>query len=155
MRAILAAILLGCSCSVIALDDVVELLKREESFERNIYIDTEGFPTIGYGTRVTSPMMGDRILRADADMLLRLRIAEIHERLSSNPTYLSLPQHKRDILISMVYQMGHYGVSQFRDMWAALEQGDYESAGDAMKDSLWYTQTTNRAERHIETIKGY
>ena len=155
MKRILTILLVCWSFDGLALDNAVDLLKSEEGFSSTIYLDTEGYPTFGYGFKITSPLMGDRILEVDANRLLIQKVIAIHERLSSNPTYLALPKHKRHILISMAYQMGHHGLMQFRNMWAALEIGDYENAGEAMKDSLWYKQTPNRAERHIDVIEGY
>ena len=155
MKAFLTILLACYSFDGLALGNAVDLLKSEEGYRYEVYIDTEGYPTVGYGTRVTSPMMGDRMSRQYANIILFNRVRAIHERLSSNPTYLGLPKHKRHVLISMTYQMGYHGVMQFRDMWAALEVGDYYKAGEAMKDSLWYKQTPNRAIRHIDIIKGY
>ena len=154
MRAILTAFLICWSFDGLALENAVAALKSDEGFRSRMYIDTEGHPTIGYGFKITSPLMGDRILRADADLLLIQKVIAIHTRLSSNPTYLALPKHKRDVIISMVYQMGYHGVMKFKDMWAALKVGDYDKAGVAMQDSLWYKQTPNRAKRHINVIRG-
>ena len=155
MKAFLTIVLVCWSFDGLALDIAVDSLKSDEGFSREIYIDTEGYPTIGYGFKVTSPMTGDRMSRRYANVIIANKVRAIHERLSSNPTYLALPKHKRRILISMAYQMGHHGLMQFRNMWAALEVGDYYEAGEAMKDSLWYKQTPNRAKRHISVIKGY
>ena len=154
MKQLITILLVCWSFDGLAIDNSVKLLKVEEGFSSTLYMDTEGYPTIGYGFRVTSALMGDRILRVDAESLLIAKVTAIHSRLSSNPTYLRLPKHKRDIIVSMAYQMGYHGVMQFRDMWEALEQGDYYLAGLAMQDSKWFKQTPNRAIRHIQTIMG-
>ena len=49
-------------------------------------------------------------------------------------------------LTEMVFQMGPQTVRAFRKFLAALTNNDYSTAASEMRDSLWYTQTTKRAE---------
>jgi hypothetical protein len=39
-------------------------------------------------------------------------------------------------------------------MKKAVDAGDWEEAGNQMKDSRWYNQVTARAERLVERMKA-
>jgi lysozyme len=53
----------------------------------------------------------------------------------------------REIVIEMVFQLGETGVSKFKNMLKALEEGpDYKTAATEMLDSRWAKQTPNRAK---------
>ena len=57
------------------------------------------------------------------------------------------PEEVRKILINMTFQMGINKVVTFKKMISAIKLKDYKTAALEMKDSNWYKQTTNRAER--------
>ena len=57
------------------------------------------------------------------------------------------PEEVRKILINMTFQMGINRIATFRKMIAAIKAKDYKTASEEMKDSNWYKQTTNRANR--------
>ena len=125
---------------------LVARLKFDEGFRAKPYRDTEGKLTIGYGT-----LIEDGITMEEADWLLRHRLGKAREALLEGkhaPLVRSvLPQEAVDIIEEMCYQMGVEGVYGFRKMWAALERGDYHEAAKEMLDSLWASQTPNRAKR--------
>lgn len=134
------------------------IIKLEESFRAKPYYCSEQFPTVGYGERV-----GDKneplpnITRTEKESLefVRKRIADAITRLSTMyPIAWSKCNLQRQaILISMVYQLGVTGVSNFKKMWSAIEMSNFEEASRQMLDSLWAKQTKNRALRHARTMK--
>lgn len=134
------------------------IIKLEESFRSKPYYCSEQFPTVGYGERVgnkNDPL--PNITRTEKESLdfVRKRIADTITRLSTlQPIAWSKCNLQRQaILISMVYQLGFTGVSNFKKMWAALESNNFEEASKQMLDSLWAKQTKNRALRHSKTMK--
>lgn len=125
------------------IDHVVESLKEEEGFSGVQYDDHLGNRTIGYGTLLP-------ITRSEAEMLLRHRLSEVIEELHDRkPLVRSLPDNIRGVLYEMAYQMGVPNLMKFVRMWAAIQADDWPGMITEMKDSLWYRQTTSRADRLI------
>ncbi len=125
------------------LDDI----KQEEGFRGTIYKCTEGFDTIGYGTRLP-------LSEKEAEMILEYRLNILKDNLSSSLYMLDIDKKAWDILYNMVYQMGVKGVLNFKNMIKALEAKDYKRAGDEMLDSKWAKQTPARANRLSKAMKA-
>lgn len=144
------------------------ILKFEEGFRAVPYSDSEGFVSIGYGKKLhtlagldpkyftlriseetAKDWMEADLTRLDVQ-LLRSRVGAdqgIYRSLDDDPV-------RSAIILSMAYQMGVEGLLGFTDMWAALGQGNYDLAADAMLDSLWgITQTPERAARHAQVMR--
>lgn len=62
-------------------------------------------------------------------------------------TFNSLPDEVRSVLINMMFNLGYTKMSKFVKMNAAISSGDWREAAKEGRDSLWYNQVTNRAER--------
>lgn len=61
---------------------------------------------------------------------------------------------RRDILISMAYQMGADGLAGFTNTLGLISRGDFSRAASAMTNSLWSRQTPDRARRHAEVMRS-
>lgn len=59
---------------------------------------------------------------------------------------LQTPYLAQIVLTEMAYQMGAGALGKFKGMFKALQQGNYRLAAQSIRDSLWYRQTTRRAE---------
>ena len=134
------------------------IIKLEESFRSKPYYCSEQFPTVGYGERVgnkNDPL--PNITRTEKESLdfVRKRIADAITRLSTMYpiAWSKCNQQRQAILISMMYQLGSTGLSNFKKMWSAIESNNFEEASKQMLDSLWAKQTKNRALRHSKTMK--
>ena len=115
-------------------------IMKHEGFEGKPYKDTEGFLTIGYGTKLP-------INKEEGKLLLNYRLDKLKSELvQKEPGILNLPPDKQDVLFEMAYQMGVNGVLKFKRMWKALENFDYIQAAVEMLDSRWATQTPSRAQ---------
>lgn len=137
------------------------ILKKEEGFSATPYHCSEGYPTIGYGTLIGAKnaplshfqMYWTKELAMAAmkeEIKLILMSIEAH---GLNNTYEKLDQVRKAVFLSMCYQLGVTGVSNFKKTLAYLHKKDYSNASIEMLDSLWYRQTKNRAVRHSEMIK--
>ena len=122
-------------------------IKQEEGFKGTVYKCTEGFDTIGYGTRLP-------LSEKEAEMILEYRLNILKSNLSSSLYMLDIDKKAWDILYNMVYQMGVKGVLNFKNMIKALEAKDYKRAGDEMLDSKWAKQTPARANRLSKAMKA-
>ena len=126
---------------------LIEDIKQEEGFKGIVYKCTEGFDTIGYGTRLP-------LSEKEAEMILEYRLNILKGNLSGSLYMLDIDKKAWDILYNMVYQMGVKGVLNFKNMIKALEAKDYKRAGDEMLDSKWAKQTPARANRLSKAMKA-
>lgn len=136
------------------------LLLEEEGYREDCYLCSEGYVTVGIGTRVhsepTDTVDGYCIkVSREAALALARRDAERAQEIILNSkhreTFLQLDTARQVVLVSMAYQMG-YGVLRFEKMWAALAEGDWEEAQIEALDSRWAKQTRARALRHSEVL---
>lgn len=126
---------------------LIDDIKQEEGFKGIVYKCTEGFDTIGYGTRLP-------LSEKEAEMILEYRLNILKDNLSGSLYMLDIDKKAWDILYNMVYQMGVKGVLNFKNMIKALEAKDYNRAGDEMLDSKWAKQTPARANRLSKAMKA-
>lgn len=140
---------------------IKNILAFEEGLGLRPYICSEGYVTIGYGTKLHKnrgmkasdfPLV---INEAIATEMLNDDVSEIIHALQNSKqgdVYRSLSQTRKNIIVSMAYQLGVTGVLKFKNTWKALEAGDWELASKEMLDSKWFIDTPERAERHATVI---
>lgn len=138
---------------------VTKILIKEEGFRKYPYRDSEGHMTIGYGTRIEgfpernfmkNPLTKEEALaklESDVDTLVQFYLKGKY-----GDNYQDLSPKRKSILLSMGYQLGTLGVMKFKNMWKAINNGDFRKAGIEMKDSKWYRQTPSRASSHIKVM---
>ena len=125
--------------------NLIEDIKQEEGFKGVVYKCSEGFDTIGYGTRLP-------ITKEEATLLLEYRLSKTISAVKSSLYHLNIRDEAWDILYNMAYQIGIGGLLKFKRMIVALENQDYYNASIEMKSSLWAKQTPNRANRLIDRM---
>ena len=64
------------------------------------------------------------------------------------------PEEVQNICINMMFNMGNPRLSKFRKMHQALESQNWEEAAKEGRDSKWYEQVTNRAERLMSKLEN-
>ena len=124
---------------------LLEDIKAEEGFSAVVYKCTEGFDTIGYGTKMP-------ITKEEAELLLEHRLKAMKAQLTSYLYDLDIKQEAWDILFNMAYQLGVNGVLKFKKMIEALRVKNYKEASKQGLDSLWAKQTPNRANRLMKRL---
>ena len=135
---------------VAVLERTLEWLEFEEGFRADIYLDSVGVRTIGFGTAI-----GQGITRREAKYLLHERLTITRDRLNRNLPWLSdAPRGQQSAIMGMGYQLGVRGLLGFRIMLAALEVGDCPAAQAAALDSNWARKTPARAERVTAILCG-
>jgi lysozyme len=141
---------------------VYEQLKIDEGVEYVIYNDHLGYATFGVGHLVleSDPEHGRPIgtgvteervkecFEADLD----LAIGEC-DALYGKGNFGDLPDEVQQILVNMMFNMGRTRLSKFKNFNAAIAEGDWKTAAVEGRDSLWYRQVTNRAERLMERME--
>lgn len=119
---------------------LLEDVKMEEGFSGTVYKCTEGFDTIGYGTKLP-------LTKKESEALLILRLSETTGAVKSSLYFLEIEDEAWDILHNMGYQLGITGLLKFKKMIKALKVQDYNEASIEMLDSKWAKQTPTRAVR--------
>ena len=134
------------------LGKIRDQLIKHEGVVLHAYEDHLGYLTIGVG-RLIDKRRGGGITREEAMFLLDRDIYRVVEGLRKEPGFTDLPPTVKEALVNMAFQLGHRGVMNFRKMWKALREHDYDRAADEALDSRWAEQTPNRAQEVAEMIR--
>jgi GH24 family phage-related lysozyme (muramidase) len=119
-------------------------LKRLEGFRGTAYLDTQGFWTCGYGHRCAE---GTKMTLLAAEKALADDISSAeHAAKRAFPTFAGHPQHVKDVLVELCFQLGETGMRKFVKFGQAIAAHDYESAGNHLLDSKFHHQTKQRCE---------
>ena len=134
------------------IEQTKEAVKKEEGYRLETYRCTEGHLTGGYGHK----MLEGETAPTDHKGWLEIFERDFARAMTGAEDVLMLcpniHETARHIVVEMVYQMGAYGVSKFKGMLKALQNGDYKQASVEMLDSRWAKQTPNRANRMAERM---
>jgi lysozyme len=135
------------------------IITLDEGWKNVPYHCSEGYPTIGYGRKLSDVKFGRlptmTVTKQDEIVFVRNKINEITFQLQSRfPVQWNICSAQRQaVLISMAYQLGTAGLSEFRNMWAAIQHRDFDKAAAEMLNSKWAKQTPNRVNRYVEIMK--
>ena len=66
---------------------------------------------------------------------------------------MNIDDNAHECVIHMVFQLGLPRLNKFVKFKKCLSENNIEGAIEEMRDSLWYNQTTNRANRIIEKMQ--
>ena len=145
----------------IDVDQLKETLKVDEGVVYEIYNDHLGYPTFGIGhlvlegdpehrAAVGTPVSEDRVdecFEKDVESVIG-DCKKLHEG------WDDYPQEVKQIVANMMFNMGLTRLSKFSKHNAALQSGDWETAAVEGRDSRWYDQVTNRAERLMTRLEN-
>jgi lysozyme len=132
---------------------IEELLLKEEDFVKHAYQDHLGYWTIGIG-RLIDKQKGGGISFEEAQYLLRNDIDSKEEELDLRlPWWRELNEARQTVVLAMAFQMGVSGLLKFKGTLRDMRSQNWESAGRGMRSSLWYKQTTARAERMAKVME--
>ncbi|REK63544.1 MAG: hypothetical protein DWQ49_02745 [Bacteroidetes bacterium] len=137
-------------------ESVYEQLKVDEGVVYEIYLDHLGYKTFGvghlvlesdpeHGYEVGEPVSVERVIEcfnSDLDVAVSECVA-----LYGAEVWEGFPGEVQEILVNMMFNLGRPRLSKFKMMKRALEYGDWKEAAVQGRDSLWYKQVGNRAER--------
>lgn len=120
-----------------------------EGLELKPYQCTADKLTIGVGRNIE-----DRgITEDEARYLLKndIKIVE-DELLEKKPVVAGLDAVRQRVLVDMGFNLGIPTLLKFQNMWAAIEEEDFERAADEAMDSRWAKQVGRRAERLCQAM---
>ena len=142
---------------------VYEQLKIDEGVVYEIYLDHLGYKTFGvghlvlesdpeHGYEVGEPVSVERVIECfnrDLDVAVSECVA-----LYGADIWEGFPGEVQEILVIMMFNLGRPRLSQFKKMHANLESGDWATAAVEGRDSRWYKQVGNRAERLMTRLEN-
>lgn len=128
------------------MDESIEIILKErikdhEALRLDMYTDSEGILTIGYGHNLEKKPISKRA----ANVIFEDDFAEAKLYATKIPEYHAQCSARRAVLIEMVFNIGYAGVMKFSRMRAAMERDDFVTAASEMLDSKWAGQVGNRA----------
>ena len=138
-------------------------LIEDEGIKYEVYQDHLGFKTYGighlvrdddpyfrrpYGTTVPESVV---FAAFDSDMDTAISECKV---LYGSAQFDSWPGEVQEILVNMMFNMGRPRLAQFKNFRKALEEEDWVQAAMDGRDSLWYRQVTNRAERLMYRLEN-
>ena len=142
-------------------DRLREELKTDEGCKYEIYLDHLGLPTFGIGHLVTE--RDPEYQKEVGTVVDEIRVNEVFEQDIQVTVdeckilfvdWSNLPEEVKLITANMMFNMGRPRLSKFKKMIQAIKDGDWLEAANQMKDSRWYKQVTNRADRLISRMKA-
>jgi len=144
----------------IDIDQLREQLIIDEGQVNEIYNDHLGYATFGighlvlegdpeYGLEVGTSVSEDRVISCFAkDVETVINDCEkLHEG------WEDYPQEVKQIVANMMFNMGRTRLSKFKKHNAALNAHNWKEAAIEGRDSRWYKQVTNRAERLMSRLE--
>jgi len=116
-----------------------------------MYTCTEGKLTIGVGFNLEANAMCDAAIGAQ----LRHDIEQAQKQAAGviGDAWKDMDEVRRDVVTSMVFQMGAGGFAKFTDTIKFIQQKKWADAASAMLQSKWARQTKKRAERLSEMMR--
>ena len=142
-------------------EQVQKQLAIDEGIVHEVYLDHLGYATFGIGHLITdkdpeqeytvgTPISEERVTEAfQSD--LDISIGECKVLFDLWDTY---PGEVQEILVNMMFNLGRPRLSKFKNFKKAVDAGDWVKAGIEGRDSLWWKQVGNRAERLMVRIEN-
>jgi len=138
----------------------LKILEQEEGFKPNPYYCSENYPTYGHGFKIGNkhdPLPDICITKEESLSRLEQHIDAIIYSLSNNADTKKMFEAcnfgRQAILVSLVYQIGMYGLLKFKKFLAAMNNKNYEVAGVELLNSLAAKQAPKRFKRNSDVIK--
>jgi len=143
------------------IEQLKETLKVDEGVVYEIYNDHLGYATFGighlvldsdleHGQEVGTPVSEERVdecFEKDVQTVIE-DCKKLHDG------WDGYPEEVKQIVANMMFNMGLTRLSKFKKHNAALQSGDWKEAAVEGRDSRWYKQVTNRAERLMSRLEA-
>jgi len=136
----------------------IEILKKEliqdEGVKYEVYLDHLGYKTFGIGhlCKATDPEndfeVGQEVSKERVDECFLADIEQVIEDCTIlYDEFYILPDEAQLIIANMMFNLGRPRLSKFIRMRENVIKGNWKSAEEEMRNSRWFDQVPNRAER--------
>lgn len=151
----LIAWLASCPVCAQTINDYMVFTAKWEGLKTAVYSDSRGNLTIGFGHKLSKYEHFKKISVSKAQSLF---VADTCEALASAKacvsTFNDQPPTVKLILVDMAYTLGKNGLSKFKRMITACNNGNYIKMSDELRDSHYYHQCKNRGKHHADKLLG-
>jgi len=133
-------------------DEVKDMLIRDEGFLLKPYMDSVGVLTIGVGRNLKD----NGISRKEAELMLHNDIMKAMESLIKifGQDFLDgITKARQMALVNMMFNLGETRFRQFKRMISCIKDNDWEQAAAEAMDSFWAKQGKARAVRICSLLK--
>ena len=141
------------------LNKLQEEIMFSEGVKYEIYRCSEGYPTAGIGHLITEwdndyfdKPIGTEVSKEQVAKWFETDLGVAIADMEKFTEGMTVDENIKECVTEMVFQLGLPRLNKFKKFKQALLDNDIETAQAEMKDSLWYRQTTNRAERLIQKL---
>ena len=125
-----------------------ELIREHEGYSEEVYFDTVGVPTGGYGHAF---LPGSKLPQNIWEDIFQYDYSiAVHDYYSLD---LNLDPVRRAVVVNMLFNLGLPKLLKFKNTLAAIRQGDYELAARGMLNSKWARQVGRRAKELAEMMR--
>ena len=131
------------------IDDLKEMLIKNEGMELKVYRCTSGKLSCGVGRNIEE----NGISIDEAELMLKNDMDGVFADLDRNiPFWESMPYNIRLVLADMCFNLGINRLLKFSKMLEAMEERDFELAGEELLDSTYAVQVKGRAKRNYKLV---
>jgi len=131
-------------------DNLVDQLKRDEGYRSDVYRDTEGLLTIGYGHCLDRKGISLRV----AELMLEDDISDAKTALMGMwPWMRDLSPARLGAFVNLVFNMGAGGLSSFKNALKAAKEGRWDDCASDILDSKYARQVGARAKRVAQQLR--
>lgn len=142
-------------------ENIFEQLKIDEGAVYAIYEDHLGYKTFGighlvlpfdpeYNQAIGTPVSPKRVKEC-FEKDLEIAISEC--AVLYGEAWNKFPDEVQEVLVNMLFNLGRPRLSKFNNFNKKLCEGDYVGAAPEGRDSIWYRQVGNRAERLMKRLE--
>ena len=136
-------------------------LTIDEGKVLEIYLDHLGLPTVGIGHLIldddeeSGKPVGTPITEERCVELFEKDVENVIEDCKIlHSDWDDFPEEVKQVVANMMFNMGRTRLSGFKNHNAALGAGVWVHAAQEGRDSKWYRQVTNRAERLMSRLEN-
>lgn len=151
-------------------EEIRSFIAENEGRRNRVYPDTKGIPTIGIGFNLNRSDASSRLqsVGADYDQVRKGKVsltdrqvdALFEQDLSTAqnaarsflPNIQTYPPGIQIALTDLAFNLGGQGLANFHNFQRSLSNRNFEQAAKDLRNSRWYGQVGNRAERVISLI---
>ncbi len=131
------------------------MIKIHEGFSPTAIPEPNGGMSIGYGHFIKpSDNFPPTISRAFANQLFKQDYKDHKNAAMKIPGFGKSSPQQKAALVDLTYNQGAGWHTGFPKFMAAFSKGDYEIAGDELKDSLWFNQVGRRGPTIVNLMKN-
>lgn len=131
------------------------MIKHHEGKRLEVYKDTVGKDTIGYGHLVKpGEDFSKGITDQQADELFDKDFEHHVKGARTTPGYNLADQRRKQAMVDLAYNMGPNWHKTWPKFSAAASKGDWKTAAKELQSSKWYKQVGNRGKTIVNMIAG-